>query len=129
MIVCFSLMQQRKMPGFPSTASWTWKSFMSCRNSVFTEARWQVVSGQDIALHSKWPQFKMNFQRKPSECIVVARDLMDAETCLWNPVLVKRLCPTRNAVDILNQLIFFSGDSDRLIWQFSHSGNYTVKRG
>ncbi|XP_050231746.1 uncharacterized protein LOC126680641 [Mercurialis annua] len=56
-------------------------------------------------------------------------DLMNEDTCKWNSALVSRLFDEEDYAAILNIPIPYSHVADRLVWDFTKDGQYTVKSG
>ncbi|XP_050237967.1 uncharacterized protein LOC126687449 [Mercurialis annua] len=116
--------------------SWGWQSMLKGRALLQKGLRWQCNSGTRIRiLQDAWLPGKGNYlvQLKTailhSEVPSLVCDLMDSSGSQWNRELVSRLFIEQDAQDILAIPIPYSHVADRLVWDFTRDGSYTVKSG
>ncbi|XP_030923476.1 uncharacterized protein LOC115950416 [Quercus lobata] len=108
-----------------------WKNIWQTRNSPLAQAKWQVGRGDSIRLRdSLWykPRSADHLDLLQLQYGTV-KDLMDPISGNWNSNLINTVYNRTEAEAILSTTFSKFGNIDKVIWPFSSSGEYQVKKG
>ena len=108
-----------------------WKNIWQKRNSFLVQAKWQVGRGDSIRLRdSLWykPRSADSLDLLQLQCGTV-KDLMDPISGNWNSNLINIVYNRTKVKAILSTTFSKFGNIDKVIWPFSSSGEYKVKKG
>ena len=108
--------------------SWCWRNIIKHENQKLREGRWWVGNGSNIPLnHPAW--YPTQNLHNPNLTSGTVADLIDQTSCTWKSDLVKALYPFPLCKDILGIPLSKTGVvADQLMWKYSNSGDYNVKK-
>ncbi|KAL6993385.1 nicotinamide N-methyltransferase [Sarracenia purpurea var. burkii] len=113
--------------------SYTWRSILDGRNTLYKGLRWRVGSGRSIRIwEDKWVPRPSNFQiispkNQNASCIKV-EELIRQEDGQWDVELLQHLLPLD--VDFIRKIPLAPHMvDDCMVWHYTGSGRYSVKSG
>ncbi|KAJ4810337.1 RNA-directed DNA polymerase (reverse transcriptase)-related family protein [Rhynchospora pubera] len=115
-------------------ASPLWRQAARMREFFKENIKWQIADGSKInALSQPWyPQWQVAVQASIRDRKVTVADLFDFRTNQWKMREIERLLG-REVVQHITQNVQRPNPrmrmTDKLIWKYNKSGNYTVKDG
>lgn len=114
-----------------SQSSWLWRSWISAKPLLFDGVRYQIGDGKSVRIwESPWISTTPNFlpeTKKPDGCqLHWVSELMCAESHSWNVGLVQSLFSQKDSSAILQTPISQLGLHDKLVWQHTQQGQFTV---
>ena len=120
-----------EMDHVTKNSSKMWKNIWQTRNTPLAQAKWQVWKGDSIKLRdSLWykPRSDDSLELLQLQHGTV-KDLMNPISRKWNSNLISTVYNRNEAKAILSTTFSKFGNGDKVIWPFSSSGEYQVKKG
>jgi hypothetical protein len=112
--------------------SFVWRSICSSRDLLKDGLQWRVGNGNSIAIwKDKWlpcpssHKIQSPIQILPAEAKVA--DLIDVDSGWWNIELIHRIFLPEEAAAICSLALSPHGLPDKLFWQGTPHGNFTVR--
>jgi hypothetical protein len=113
-------------------ASWIWKNIMTQSHPKLIQGSWRVGRGLTIPInHPAWFSPHPNAPQHLLGQISTVGDLIDQHNACWRTQLITQLYDKRDSDLILSipiPLIHSNATSDQLIWPYSITGEYQVKK-
>ncbi|KAJ4778970.1 Ribonuclease H-like superfamily protein [Rhynchospora pubera] len=117
-----------------SGASSLWREVVKVRHHLMDDIRWEVNNGRKTyALSQPWfPNWSVHQEFNQRDTVKKVADLLDPQTGMWNMEDLQRLFGREKAEIIQNDVKIPTPEcemDDRLIWQKSKTGRYSVNEG
>lgn len=113
---------------------YAWRSIYIGKTLLKTCLMWRVGNGYSINLwHEKWipslPFFKVHSPRATESWCEKLSDIIDPRQRSWKEDLLLEMFSTLQIKAIKSIPISFGATEEKLIWNFTANGQYTVKSG
>ncbi|KAF5470770.1 hypothetical protein F2P56_011261 [Juglans regia] len=117
-----------------SGPSFAWRGIHAGLSLLKEGLIWRVGNGQHVNIWSaKWlpfsPPYKIQSIREVDCWCEKVSDLIDPQVQQWKEPLLQELFTQQEIIDIKSIPISMRGREDKLVWQFTTNGLYTVKSG
>ncbi|KAF5464491.1 hypothetical protein F2P56_014564 [Juglans regia] len=114
--------------------SFAWRGIHAGLSLLKEGLIWRVGNGQHVNIWSaKWlpfsPPYKIQSIREVDCWCEKVSDLIDPQMQQWKEPLLQELFTQQEITDIKSISISMRGREDKLVWQFTTNGLYTVKSG
>ncbi|KAF7826284.1 Transposon TX1 uncharacterized 149 kDa protein [Senna tora] len=108
-----------------SSSSWRWKAVLKSKDLILNNLGWQIGDGKSINTnHHVWWQMLRDQQLYPT-----VSDLIQHNIGSWNLDLLRSVYNPITVNSITSHPISITGCKDRMIWNASSDGQYTVMEG